>query len=103
MLPEGDIPNPNTALQVEWFYMTFHRSDCTEYLCSGRKLCNQMLATLAEYFESGFDGRVADGRLRKLRDEQVCGKARNEYCHKLQARYHDKLKRLANNQRHEHS
>ena len=27
MLPEGDIPTPIAALQVEWFYMTFHRSD----------------------------------------------------------------------------
>ena len=43
MLPEGDIPNPNAALQVEWFYMTFHCSDHAEYLRSGRKLCNEML------------------------------------------------------------
>ena len=68
MLPKGDIPMPNSALQVEWFYMTFHRSNCAEYLRSGRKLCNEMLASLAAYFESGFDARVADGLLRKLRD-----------------------------------
>ena len=55
MLSEGDIPNPNTALQVEWFYMTFHRSNCAEYLRSGRKLCNETLTSLAAYFESGFD------------------------------------------------
>jgi hypothetical protein len=46
---------------------------------------------------------VADGTLRKLRDKQVCVKARNEYRQELQARYHDKLKRLANNRRREHS
>jgi hypothetical protein len=55
MLSEGDIPNPNTALQVEWFYMTFHRSNYAEYLRSGRKLCNETLTSLAAYFESGFD------------------------------------------------
>jgi hypothetical protein len=99
MLPEGDIPMPNAALQVEWFYMTFHRSNRLEYLRSGRKLCDETLASLATYFESGFDARVADGTLRKLRNEQVCVKARNEYRHELQARYHDKLKRLANNRR----
>jgi hypothetical protein len=27
LLPEGDIPPPNTALQVEWFYMSFHCLD----------------------------------------------------------------------------
>jgi hypothetical protein len=103
MLPEGDIPNPNAALQVEWFYMTFHHSNRAEYLRSGRKLCNEMLASLTAYFESGFDARVADGTLRKLCDEQVRVKARNEYRHELQARYHDKLKHLANNRKREHS
>jgi len=99
MLPEGDIPTPNAVLQVEWFYMTFHHSDRAEYLRSGCKLCDEMLTSLAEYFESGFDARVADGSLRKLRDEQVRVQARNEYRHELQARYHDKLKRLTNNNR----
>ena len=103
MLPEGDILNSNAALQVEWFYMTFHCSDCAEYLRSRHKLCNETLAGLAAYFESGFDARVADGMLCKLRDEHVRVKACNEYCHELQACYHDKLKRLANNRKHEHS
>jgi hypothetical protein len=103
MLPEGDIPMPTAALQVEWFHMTFHRSDRAEYLCSGRKLCNETLASLTAYFKSGFDTQVADGTLRKLRDDQVRVKARNKYRHELQARYHDKLKRLANNRRREHS
>jgi hypothetical protein len=103
MLPEGDIPTPNAALQVEWFYMTFHHSNRAEYLRSGRKLCDEMLASLAVYFESGFDARVADGTLRKLHDEQVCVKACNKYPHELQACHHDKLKRLANNRRRKHS
>ena len=103
MLPEGDTPNPNAALQVEWFYMSFHRSNRAEYLRSRRKLCNETLATLAEYFESGFNVRMADGTLCKLHDEQVCVKACNKYRHELQACYHDKLKRLANSRRGEHS
>ena len=83
--------------------MSFHRSDRAEYLHSGHKLCNETLATLAEYFKSVFDARVAKGTLHKLRDKQVCVKARNEYPHKLQACYHDKLKCLANSQRRKHS
>jgi hypothetical protein len=83
--------------------MTFHRSDRTEYLRSGRKLCDETLASLAAYFKSGFDARVADGSLRKLRDEQVRVQAQNEYRHELQARYHDKLKRFDNTRKREHS
>jgi hypothetical protein len=40
LLLERDIPTPNAALQVQWFYMSFHRMDCTEYVCSRRKLSN---------------------------------------------------------------
>ena len=55
MLPKGDIWTPNVALQVEWFYMTFHCSDCAKYLCCGHKLCNKTLASLTVYFESRFN------------------------------------------------
>jgi hypothetical protein len=49
--PAGNIETPNAQLQVEWFYMTFHKSDCAEYVQSGHKLCNEMLQTLAEDFQ----------------------------------------------------
>ncbi len=32
LLPVGDIEILTMQLQVEWFYMTFHKSDCTEYV-----------------------------------------------------------------------
>jgi hypothetical protein len=38
LLPEGDIEKPSASLSMEWFYMTFHRSDRAEYVRSGREL-----------------------------------------------------------------
>ena len=38
LLPAGDIETPNSDLQVEWFYMTFHKTDRVEYVRSGCKL-----------------------------------------------------------------
>jgi hypothetical protein len=29
-LPAGNIPVPNEALQVEWLYMSYHKSDRAE-------------------------------------------------------------------------
>jgi hypothetical protein len=52
LLPKGNIPMPNKQLQVEWFYMPFHKSDCAEYVQSGCKLSKEMLQTIAEYFQS---------------------------------------------------
>ena len=34
-LPAGDTPKPNGALQVEWFYMSFHPEDHVRYHKSG--------------------------------------------------------------------
>jgi hypothetical protein len=61
LLPKGDRHPPNAVLQVEWFYMSFHHSDCAEYVCSRRKLSNEMLQTLAKYFESIFLARLSNG------------------------------------------
>jgi hypothetical protein len=52
LLPKGNIPTPNKQLQVEWFYMTFHKSDHVEYVQSGCKLRNKTLQTVTEYFQS---------------------------------------------------
>ncbi len=61
LLPEGDIEKPSTSLSVEWFYMTFHRTDRAEYVRSGRKLREESLKSLAEYFETIYDSHASEG------------------------------------------
>jgi hypothetical protein len=61
LLPKGDLDKPSASLSVEWFCMTFHRSDQAEYVRSGRKLCKEMLKLHAEYFESIYDSRLSKG------------------------------------------
>jgi hypothetical protein len=34
-LPAGDMHPPNQALQLEWFYMSFHKEDRAKYVESG--------------------------------------------------------------------
>ena len=61
LLPEGNLEKPAASLSMEWFYMTFHRTDRVEYVCLGRKLCKETLKLLAEYFESIYDYRLNEG------------------------------------------
>jgi hypothetical protein len=61
LLPEGDIEKPSTSLSVEWFYMTFRRSDQAEYVRSGRKFRKESLKSLAEYFETIYDSHLSKG------------------------------------------
>jgi hypothetical protein len=52
LLPKGNPKKPSTNRFVEWFYMTFHKVDRAEYVCSRCKLCKETLHTLVEYFET---------------------------------------------------
>ena len=72
LLPEGDLEMPAVSLSLEWFYMTFHRTDRAEYVCSGRKLCKETLKSLAKYFESIYDSCVSKGLvLRRQLDKNL--------------------------------
>jgi hypothetical protein len=42
-LPAGDVQPPNKALQLKWFYMSFHSEDHAKYVESGQHLCNETL------------------------------------------------------------
>jgi hypothetical protein len=94
LLLEGDIASPNDALQVEWFYTSFHKSDRSEYVRRRRRLCDETLTTFAQYFESIHNARVGNGLLQRKREDQIRQAARREYHHELQSRYHDKLKHI---------
>jgi hypothetical protein len=62
---------PNKALQLEWFYMSFHKEDRAKYLESGRHLSNKTLESVAEYFENIFNLQVADDSLAKKLERQI--------------------------------
>ncbi len=95
LLPKGDHPPPNTTLQVEWFYMSFHCLDRMEYAPSGCKLNNEMLQTLTKYFESIFLARLSNGLIQRKYNKQLCSAAKCKLCHKLEEHYREKLKRLS--------
>jgi hypothetical protein len=71
LLHEGNLEKPSASLYVEGIYTAFHKSNRVEYVSSGRKLCEEMLQMLAEYFESIYDpclskGAVLHRQLKKI-------------------------------------
>jgi hypothetical protein len=79
-LPAGDMQPPNKALQLKWFYMSFHSNDCAKYVASGCRLCDKMLESVAEYFKNIFNSQVADGSLGKKWERQIEHCVRREMC-----------------------
>ena len=92
LMPAGDIPMPIKALQVEWFYMTFHNNDRSEYVWSGCQLEDETIVLLAEYFERLFNAHLLDGTLVKKREEQIRQSVQSELRHDLEERYKRKLR-----------
>ncbi len=87
LLPEGDILMPNARLQVECFYMTFHKSDCAQYVQSGQKLSGKTLQTVAEYFQLVHETRENDGSLMPHQIKKIQAEAKPKSCCELKEQY----------------
>ncbi len=83
---------PNQALQLEWFYMSFHKEDRAKYVESGRCLSDEILESVAEYFENIFNLQVADGSLAKKCECQIEQHMRCKMRHELRKRYDEKVR-----------
>jgi hypothetical protein len=64
-LPPGKEQPPSKKLALQWYYMTYHRSDCTEYVKSRKKLSAETIKSLMEYFQALFAQKKADGSLER--------------------------------------
>ena len=91
LLPEGNLEKPATSLSVEWFYMTFHRTNRAEYVCSGRKLRKEMLKSITEYFESIYDSRLSKGLVPHRQLDKIRADAKREMRQELREQYDRKL------------
>ena len=99
LLFKGDLEKPTGSLSVEWFYMTFDRTDRAEYVRSGRKLRKKMLKLLAEYFESIYDSRLSEGLVLRGQLDKIQADAKSEMRHELRERYDRKLRHFLEQRR----
>ena len=60
---------PNESLTLEWFYMTFHKSERDQFIMLGRRLIDETIESVTEYFESIYNIKKSNGKL-KLQLEQ---------------------------------
>ncbi len=91
-LPAGDMHPPNQALQLEWFYMSFHQEVRAKYVESGWRLIEETLKLLAESFKNIYNSQVADGSLHKKRKCQIEQRVRRDMRHELCKRFDEKVR-----------
>ena len=63
LLPAGDIAMPNESLTLEWFNMTFHKSERDQFIMLGRRLIDETIEFITEYFELLYNIKNSNGKL----------------------------------------
>jgi hypothetical protein len=99
LLPAGNIITPGASLQVEWFYMTFHKSDHVEHVQSGQKLHNKTLQFLTEYFQLVHKTRENNCSLQRHQVKKICMEAKRKLHYELEEQYVHNLRHLTNQRR----
>jgi len=89
---------PNKSLTLEWFYMTFHKSERDQFIASGRRRVNETIKFVTEYFESLYNIKKSNGKL-KLQLEQQDRKKSEAQRGIVKNRYDDKVRNMANERR----
>jgi hypothetical protein len=75
-LPPGEKQPPSKKLALQWYYMTYHRSDRTKYVKSRKKLSAETIKSLTEYFQALFAQKKADGLLERAKLDRICQQAK---------------------------
>ena len=55
---------PNESLTLEWFYMTFHKSEREQFIMTGRRLVDETIESITEYFELLYNIKKSNGKLK---------------------------------------
>ena len=93
---------PNESLTLEWFYMTFHKSECDQFIMSGRRLVDESIESVTEYFELLYNIKKSNCKL-KLQLEQRDRKKSEAQRGTVKNRYDDKMRNMADECRTSHS
>jgi len=89
---------PNESLTLEWFYMTFHKSERNQFITFGRRLVDEMIESVTEYFESLYNIKMSSGKL-KIQLEQQDRKKYEAQRGSTKNRYDDKMRNMADKRR----
>jgi len=97
LLPTGDIAMPNESLTLEWFYITFHKSERDQFIMSGRRLAKETIESVTEYFKSLYNVKKSSSKLQKQLEQR--DHKRDEARGSIKSKYNDKLRSMADERR----
>jgi hypothetical protein len=93
---------PNESLTLKWFYMTFHKSECDQFIMSGWRLVDELIEFVTEYFESLYNIEKSNGKLKLQLEQRDCKKSEAQRG-TVKNRYDDKMRNMADERRTSHN
>ena len=85
---------PNKSLTLEWFYMTFYKSERDQFIMLGRGLIDESIESVTENFELLYNIKKSHGKL-KLQLEQRDSKKSEAQRGTVKNRYDGKMRNMA--------
>jgi hypothetical protein len=70
-LPAGDIPKPSDALALQWYYMSYHKSDREKFVLGGKTLKDATIDTVTAFFQALYEQKKLDGSLDRQEVERL--------------------------------
>ena len=61
LLPAGDNPKPSGALALQWYYMSYHKSDREKFVLSGKTLKDPTVESVTTFFQALYEQKKLDG------------------------------------------
>ena len=88
----------NESLTLEWFYMTFHKSEREQFIMTGRRLVDETIESATEYFKLLYNIKKSNGKL-KLQLEQRDRKKFEARQGIVKHKYNDKVRNIVDERR----
>jgi len=71
LLPAGDFPKPSDALALQWYYMSYHKSDREKYVLGGKTLKDATFESVTTFFQVLYEQKKGDGSLERQEVERL--------------------------------
>ena len=55
ILPAGNIPKPSDTLTLQWYYMSYHKSDRKKFVLGSKTLKDATVETITKFFQALYE------------------------------------------------
>jgi hypothetical protein len=89
ILPAGNILKPSDALALQWYYMSYHKSDREKFVLGGKTLKDATNETVTKIFQALYEQQKLDGLLDRQEVERLKKRLLHKALEDLRCKVHD--------------